>query len=120
MIFMGACSDSKEAPPAAEVESGGVELLSGYPEDILPLYESKKIEDTTFVVRDDANYVLGKDIYTVTYISSAPTKDIMTYYSGLTTSIDEESSGDDRLEAKIGENPLGVNISERENGLDGN
>ncbi len=118
MVFMGACSDSKEAAPAPEVESGGVELLSGYPKDILPLYNSVKIESVRFSVRDDYNYVYGKDIYAVSYLSSASAKDTMAYYRGLATSIDEEYSAEDSLEANIGENPIGVNFFEGENGLE--
>jgi len=118
MLFMGACSDGVEKPPATEVKPEGVELLSGYPEDILPLYNNVKIESVGFSVRADYNYTVGKDIYSVSYLSSASAQDTMKYYRGLATSIDEEYSTDDSLSASIGENPIGVNFFEGENGLE--
>jgi len=120
MLFMGACNDGDgTAPtPAPEAEKGGVELLSGYPEDILPLYKSVKIDSITFSVRGDGNYVFGKDIYTVNYLSSASAQDVIEYYRGITTSINEEFSTDDSLEGSIGENPIGVDLYEGDNGLE--
>jgi hypothetical protein len=117
ILIMGACGVSEEVPQEEEVQTGGLELLSGYPEDILPLYESEKIESVGFFVRGDANYVFGKDIYTVNYISSASAKDVIDYYRGLATSIDEEYSTSESLTAAIGENPVGVLLYEGENGL---
>jgi hypothetical protein len=117
MLIMGACGASKEAPPVEEVQPGGLELLSGYPEDILPLYKSTTVESVGFFVRGDDNYVFGKDIYTVNYISSASAKDVIAYYRGLATSIDEEYSTSESLTAAIGENPVGVLLYEGENGL---
>ena len=112
VTLFAACNDSEEVLPPAEVATGGVSLLSGYPENILPLYNSIKIESVGFSVRGDYNYVFGKDIYTVRYLSSASTQDAMEYYRGLATSIDDEYSTDDSLMAEIGENPMGVYLTE--------
>ena len=117
MVFTGACGDSKEVPPAADEETGGVELLSGYPEDILPVYNSNKIKSVGFYVRGEGNYVFGKDIYTVEYVSSSSAEDIIKYYRGLATSIDEEYSNSDSLTAVIGENPFGLLLYEDETGM---
>jgi hypothetical protein len=117
MVFMGACGESKEAPPAADEETGGVELLSDYPEDILPLYNSNSVKSVGFFVRGEGNYVFGKDIYSVEFISNASAEDLIKYYRGLATSIDEEYSNSESLTASIGENPFGVLLYEDENGL---
>jgi hypothetical protein len=117
VFVMGACGASQEELPEDEGQTGGVELLSGYPEDILPIYKSTMIESVGFFVRGDGNYVFGKDIYAVNYISSASAKDVIAYYRGLSTSIDEEYSTSESLTATIGENPVGVLLYEGENGL---
>lgn len=117
MIFMVACGASKDVTPASEEETGGVKLLSGYPEDILPLYDNDKIKSVGFFVRGDENYVFGKDIYAVEYISNATAEDLIKYYRGLATSIDEEYSNSESLTAMIGENPFGLLLYEDENGL---
>jgi hypothetical protein len=117
ILIMGACGTGEKAIPEDKAQTGGVELLSGYPEDILPIYESTTIESVGFFVRGEGNYVFGKDIYTVNYISSASAKDVIEYYRGLATSIDEEYSTSESLTASIGENPLGVLLYEGENGL---
>jgi len=64
-------------------EEASIELLSGYPEDLLPLYQCEKLELCSFTVRDDPNYIIGKDIYSVTYLSSASAEEIAKYYKSL-------------------------------------
>ena len=116
---MAGCSDegaNTTPPPVAEQETGGVELLSGYPKDVLPLYQARFVESTSFKVRTEANWVFGKDIYNVSYVSDADMKDIMGYYKGLLTELDEEYSNDESLQGMIGEQPVGVMVYETEDG----
>ena len=119
LVFATGCSDDNAtgpAPPAAEQQTEGVELLSGYPKDVLPLFKARFVESTSFAVRADANWVFGKDIYNVSYTSDADLKDVMEYYKGLLTEMDEEYSNDESLQGMIGEQPVGVMVYETEDG----
>jgi hypothetical protein len=87
-----------------------VELLSAYPSDILPLYQSEYIDNCSFTVREDPGYIIGKDLYTVAYISKAPLEEISQYYLQLMTEYDEENSYDNFLSGKIGAHPLFVDL----------
>ncbi len=111
LLGLAACGGSGNpagSPP--EPMTGGVELLSGYPEDILPLFNSAKIESTAFSIRQDANWVFGKDIYTVSYYSSASLDAVYDYYWNLMDEIDEEYSGSDMIQGRIGAHPVGVTL----------
>ncbi len=67
-----------------------LKLLSGYPKDILPIYKAINIEDTSFSYRDDYNYTVGKDIYSISYISDADIDSVSSYYLSLLTQTDEK------------------------------
>lgn len=119
LAFAVGCSDDSAATPppvASKQEPGGVELLSGYPKDVLPLYQARYVEQTSFKVRADANWVFGKDIYNVTYYSDASVEGIIKYYDGLLTEKNEEYSNDESLQGMIGEQPVGVMLYETEDG----
>jgi len=119
LAFVAGCSDdgpSATQTPAEEQVTGGVELLSGYPKDVLPLYQAKYVEQISFKVRAEANWVFGKDIYNVSYSSDAALEDILQYYEGLLTEKDEEYSNDESLQGMIGEQPVGVMLYEAEDG----
>jgi len=118
MLVLGACGGSGNAPEApSDTVKGGVELLTGYPKDILPLYNSSKIESTAFSVRADANWVYGKDIYTVSYFSSASLDEVYDYYMGLMDSIDEDYTAPDSIQGRIGVHPVGVMVYDDGSGL---
>lgn len=111
LLTLGSCSGGETASEAvSEPMTGGVELLSGYPKDILPLYNSIKVEITAFSVRADSNWVFGKDIYTVSYYSSAAVDEVHDYYWELMDEIDEDYSGPDMIQGRIGSHPVGVTV----------
>lgn len=119
LAFVTGCSDdgtNATQPPAEEQVTGGVELLSGYPKDVLPLYKARYVERIIFNVRAEANWVFGKDIYIVSYNSDADIEDIIQYYEGLLTEKNEEYSNDEMLQGMIGEHPVGVMLYETEDG----
>jgi len=114
LMLLAACSGNSDTSASAPQEqvTGGVELLSGYPEDILPLYNSVKVESSAFTVREAANWVYGKDIYTVDFYSNASLEEVSDYYRGLMDEIDEEYSAPDSIDGKIGAHPVGVLLQE--------
>ena len=93
-----------------------VELLSGYPEDFLPLYKCDKIEMCSFSVRDDPDYIIGKDIYSVSYLSSAPAEEISEYYKSF---IKEEEDGNptDIQFGILGTQRVNLGIVENDSGI---
>lgn len=95
----------------AEETAGFVPLLEGYPEDVLPLYESTGITGCGFIYRDDPNFVIGKDLYTVSYASDASLEEISEYYQSLLTYMDEYSE-EDFLQGDIGDHHVLVSIND--------
>jgi hypothetical protein len=89
-----------------------VNLLSGYPVDVLPLYESIYIDAVSFDVREDLNYVAGKDIYSVRYYSKAPLADILEFYQDLIDPASLDSYSDTDLNGKIGAQPVRISVFE--------
>lgn len=89
--------------------------LEGYPKDILPIYKPIDIEDTSFSYRDDYDYIVGKDIYIVSYISDADKDAISNYYLSLLTQIDdkdEEWFDKYIFTGAIGDNNVIISISD--------
>ena len=69
--------------------------LSGYPDDAVPLFQSVRIDNCRFTVREDLNYAIGKDFYSLSYESAADPADISTYYRNLLDEVDEDGSNSD-------------------------
>lgn len=69
-------------------------VLEGYPLDLVPLYQVTKVKDSYYSVRDNLDYVAGKDIYVTSFESAASKDDISKYYTELFDDIDEASSTD--------------------------
>lgn len=102
-------TESKSAAPAVEVK-----VLSGYPMDFMPLFNVLQVNSNAYAVREDVNFVIGKDIYTIEFQSSAAPEEISKYYKGLMDSVDAAASFSDlEFEGLIGEQRLGVNISDQ-------
>lgn len=118
LILFPACNDDGAAAPEPEApaEVGGVELLSSYPADVLPLYKPIEIESVRFVVRNADNYVFGKDIHDVSYNSSASMDEAHAFYLGLLTEVDEEYTTDTNVEGRIGEHPMFASFYENDDG----
>lgn|GEM_PF-2385415 len=105
--------DSESGDIVAEETVESLTLLEGYPEDVLPLYESTAIQSCGFTYREDSNYVLGKDFYDVIYTSDATLKDISAYYQSLLTYMDEYSE-EDFLEGDIGDHHVLISIYDKD------
>lgn len=106
----GNAAASSEEATAEQIKAA---LLSGYPQDVLPLYHPEALSSCSFSYRPADQYDIGKDIYSVTYQSSASQQDLTNYYSGLFSEKDETLSveGDevtDKLSGKIGANNVEI------------
>ncbi|MCR3922667.1 MAG: hypothetical protein NUK65_09160 [Firmicutes bacterium] len=121
IIFATACGGKTEtatpqqAPEDNTGEAEAVQLLSGYPEGILPLYKSIRVERCGFSYRDDLNYVIGKDLYNVLFVSEGELDEISDYYQALMTSIEDEDEDyflKEFFSGAIGENMVNVSVYE--------
>lgn len=116
LLFVGCSNDNKDIDNNVDnSENTNYELLEGYPEDILPLYKVSNLERMEFSYRDDYEYVIGKDIYTVYYESFADIDEISDYYMSLYTSIDdmdEEWFDKYSFEGNIGNNRVNIGMYE--------
>lgn len=115
------CSSSASNSNSSNSSSSGSaankgEVLDGYPIDIMPLYKEVKISDCSYQVRLDPNYIIGKDLYTVSYESEATIAEVAQYYKSLMTEVDEEYSTEDFVEGDIGSQHTFVSLHEEENG----
>ncbi|MFZ7121865.1 MAG: hypothetical protein ACOWWH_13080 [Eubacteriaceae bacterium] len=95
-------------------ESQQVKLLEGYPADVLPLYKNVGITLCSFSYRDDYNYVIGKDIYSVDFESEGTLQEVSEYYQSIFTTIDEEYFEIDDFEGSIGDNNAFIGFSEND------
>ncbi len=75
-----------------EVEDPSEDLvyLSGYPDDEVPLLKPVFIDSCSFSVRDDLNYVIGKDLYSISFESEADMDELSEYYLELMDELDED------------------------------
>jgi PBP1b-binding outer membrane lipoprotein LpoB len=111
-LFLASCSapgGSVSVPSDETIAQINSALLSGYPRDVLPLYQPVALTSCSFSYRASDQYDIGKDIYSVNYQSASTQEDLIRYYSGLFTEKNENPSveGDeitDKLSGKIGEN----------------
>lgn len=100
-IICGCSSDSSSGNFNTQSSSNKVDLLEGYPQDIMPLYKMVKIDGCSYEVRSDTSYIIGKDLYTVSYYSQASMAELNNYYRSILTYIDEKSSSEDYIEGDI-------------------
>jgi hypothetical protein len=117
MILATICGCSSESSSGNSNSQSGIkkgELLKGYPEDIMPLYKMTKIDRCSYQVRTNPNYIIGKDLYTVSYYSEANTEELDSYYRSIFTDIDEEASGDGFLEGNINTQHTFISFNENE------
>jgi hypothetical protein len=106
--------------PTSTPEPETLELLSGYPVELVPLYNNIKLEYCSFLVRDNSDYGIGKDIYTVDYLTQGTLKEVGDFYRGMMTSIDyesEESDTEDYFNGVIGTQRVNVGLREQEDGI---
>lgn len=116
-FLLAACGNpantNATAPDEDTVEQVNAALLNGYPRDVLPLFQPDALISCSFSYRAVDQYDIGKDIYSVTYQSTAEQQDLINYYSGLFSEKDDSPSveGDeitDKLSGKIGANRIEI------------
>ncbi|NMC36293.1 hypothetical protein GYA49_04585 [Candidatus Beckwithbacteria bacterium] len=82
-------------------------LLDGYPQNLVPLYKSKRIESIKYFVNDDPVNIetflpTQKNYYNVVFASAAEQIELLNYYRSLMNEANEDTSSDSRVEGTIG------------------
>lgn len=72
-----------------------IKTLEGFPIDILPLYKVIRVNSNGYTVREDKNYTIGKDLYTIDFESEADLDEISEFYQDHVDEIIEDSFYDD-------------------------
>ena len=110
---------SGEAPGEAAAEAPvewTVQLLEGWPEDTVPLYEPDLIDTAYYSVRNDPQWaaVEGglRNIHHVVYQTSVPPAEVLDYYLGLMSATTDADASDGYIEGTIGAYPVMVNTTE--------
>jgi len=95
LLFVGCGTTKDDDKKKDEIStiSQEVDLLSGYPEEVLPLYKLDNIETMTFSRRENINYAIGKDLYYITYNSKASVDEVSKYYQSLMSEIEGKEEG---------------------------
>lgn len=80
-------------------------LLEGYPEDVVPLYESLAIDTCYYSVRNDPQWraVEGglRNFYHVVYLTDKTDKEVLEHYRGLMSDINPDVTSDTTIEGMI-------------------
>lgn len=118
--------DSASAPGTGEEPHGEtpaeapaewtVGLLDGWPEDVVPLYESDLIDTAYYSVRNDPQWaaVEGglRNIHHVVYQTQVPTAEVLEHYLGLMGATTDADASDGLIEGTIGTYTVWVNTTE--------
>ena len=114
----GADAAAEEAPaetPEAPAE-WTVQLLEGYPEEIVPLYKSDLLDTAFYSVRNDPQWaaVEGglRNIHHVVYQTSATPGEVLEHYLGLMSATTDGDASDGSIEGTIGKYTVWVNTTE--------
>lgn len=107
-----------EEPAEAPAETPAdwtVRPLEGWPEDVVPLYESDLVDTAYYSVRNDPQWaaVEGglRNINHVVYQTAAEPAAVLAYYRGLMSSVNEEATFDGQIEGTIGKYTVFVNTT---------
>lgn len=94
-----------------------VQLLEGYPEDVVPLYKSDLLDTVSYSVRNDPQWaaVEGglRNIYHVVYQTAAAPAEVLEHYLGLMESTTDPDPSDGTIEGTIGKYTVWLNTSEQ-------
>lgn len=114
LSFSGCSKKESNAKSLNESESKvEIKLLKDFPQDFMPLFEAIRVNDCQYEVKENANWVFGKDMYMVEFESKASKDELVDYYRDLLDSVDEEASYDEySFEGLIGEQRVGIDITE--------
>lgn len=116
MVFsLSACGGKESSDDGKDDKEKNVEikLLKDFPKDFMPLYEVIRVNDCQYEVKEEANWVFGKDIYEVEFESKASKDKLVDYYKDILDTVDEEASYDEySFEGLIGEQRVSINITD--------
>ncbi len=99
----GISSKSKQAGNVRQA------LLSGYPEDIMPLFANQKVLYCAYEQKEQPNAIYGRYTYTVRFSSTAKKNDALQLYKSKFTRIDD-ANATEFLSGSVGNNPVSVTI----------
>jgi len=103
--------EAQTSTKAGETATLTISTLSYYPSDFMPLLQPIRVENCQYSVRDEFNYVIGKDFYTINYESSATMDALSEHYKKIITELDEEWSTDEySFEGNVGPQRIMVRI----------
>ena len=113
-LALSACSHSTNTPvqsvaptPSPTAASNDYAMMSGYPKDVLPPYNSQKITYCMFFSsKQDIDPLLGAQIYTLKYNTDASKADIFSHYEAFLTNKNKEESGEYQLVGTIHSYPV--------------
>ena len=120
LFLLSGCQGNNTPEVNNEDPQDELVYLDGYPDDVVPLLRPVFVDSNRFSVRDDLNYVIGKDLYSIYFESAADMDELSEYYRELMDDLDEESSYSDYVfEGQIQGRRVNVMISElgRDNAL---
>jgi hypothetical protein len=109
--------DSSATPAEEPAQEWQVSLLDGYPEDVVPLYESDLLDTALYSVRNDPQWfaVDGglRNFHHIVYQTDAQMADVLAYYRGLMDTVDEDFTFGDQIEGVIGKYKVFVNTTDQ-------
>lgn len=82
-------------------------LLSGYPEDVMPLIENQRVLYCAFEQKEQPNPIYGRCMYTVRFSSTAPKNDALAFYKSRFTRMDD-ANATNFLSGNVGMNPVSI------------
>lgn len=83
VLFLTACSKDK----TIEVNVEPSKLMKNFPSQVVTYYKLDELETNSFSRRDNENYTIGKDIYSISFKSSASAKEVSKYYQSLMSEV---------------------------------
>lgn len=109
------------AGDSSQPQGTALPLLSGYPQDVLPLYQPYKLLSCGFSTYANDTSTAGKEAYLITYESAASQQDLYKYYGSLLTennapapsgseSADGDSDATESVSGKIGSAPVEISF----------
>jgi hypothetical protein len=113
VLSLTACGNKGSANKAENEAKVEIKLLKDFPKDFMPLYEVLRVNNNQYEVKEEANWVFGKDMYVVEFESKASKAELVDYYKDLLDSVDEKASFDENsFEGLIGEQRISISISD--------
>jgi hypothetical protein len=84
--------DNGDVEPIVNSKQGVIRHIPSFPTEVVPLYQVTNVNGSEYSVREDYNYVIGKDFYFIEFESSATREEISVFYKDLMDEVDTQSS----------------------------